>query len=213
MAVGFSCKERSSPREMQADGHSPALPAARRVPLPDTSALPSYSERTPPSSAGTPATRPPNSDAPTPAPRDHANETLTGTKFTHASQPRGERCFLCRYVQAPLTVSNPESDGVDIFDRPEQGIVQRMRCYWEANVLYVDFQVRYLGATPQACLTRRGSSPRRSLTIVRASSGCNTKLIGSHRATTRVTTAPRLRKWTLKVRVPARNHNASLTLI
>jgi hypothetical protein len=32
------------------------------------------------------------------------------------------------------------SAGVDLFERPESGIVQRMRTYWETNVPHVDFQ-------------------------------------------------------------------------
>jgi hypothetical protein len=91
-------------------------------------------------SGATPATRPPSSEPThTTAPRDHANDTLTGTKYTHASEPRSERCFLCRFVQAPPVASNPELD-VDLFERPESGIVQRMRTYWETNVPFVDFQ-------------------------------------------------------------------------
>ena len=76
----------------------------------------------------------------TPAPRNHANETLTGTKYTHAVEPRAESCFLCRYVQEPPTAARLPDPGVDLFGPPESGIVQRMRSYWETNVRHMDFQ-------------------------------------------------------------------------
>jgi len=100
------------------------------------------SESHPSGLASTPlGSPPPSSEATrTPAPHNHANETLTGTKYTHAVEPRAERCFLCRYVQeAPNAVRLPVP-GVELFEPPETGIVQRMRNYWEANVQQVDFQ-------------------------------------------------------------------------
>ena len=100
------------------------------------------SESRPSGLASTPLGSPPPSSEPTrtPAPRNHANETLTGTKYTHAVEPRAARCFLCRYVQEPPTAARLPAPGVDMFERPEAGIVQRMRNYWETNVQHVDFQ-------------------------------------------------------------------------
>jgi hypothetical protein len=100
------------------------------------------SESRPSGLVSTPLPSQPPSSEPTrtPAPRDYANETLTGTKYTHAVEPRAERCFLCRYVQEPPTAARLPDSGIDLFERPEAGIVQRMRSYWETNVQHVDFQ-------------------------------------------------------------------------
>ena len=104
----------------------------------------------PPSSAHRKSTshgRTSSDDGP-PASRGHANETLQDTRFTHAIDPRSERCFLCVYVPKPPQLISDSEDPAAFdrthhapFDNPERSIVARMREYWEANVDTVDFRI------------------------------------------------------------------------
>ena len=143
-----SCRGTHKAAMSGADAAPCILPVVRSVPLPNPSVLPQpslslgRSDRTTPTA--TTATTPSRGRARAVSPekpRDYANDTLltgTVTRYTHARPQRPERCFLCSHVQ-----SSPHPDADDtanLVENPEQGIVTRMRAYWEANVPHVELK-------------------------------------------------------------------------